>query len=41
MPYAPNRLLAFPKTERCFHGVEPVADSGLVRDLLFVDLRRA
>lgn len=40
-PYAPNSLLAFPKTERCFHGVEPVDDAALVRDLLFVDLRRA
>ncbi len=39
-PYAPNSLLAFPKTERCFHGVEPVDDPALVRDLLFVDLRR-
>ena len=41
LPYAPNRLLAFPKTERGFHGVEPVDDPQLVRDLLFVDLRRA
>jgi hypothetical protein len=40
LPYAPNSLLAFPKTERCFHGVEPLDDPTLVRDLLFVDLRR-
>jgi len=40
IPYKPNCLLAFPKTEHSFHGVEPVSDDTLQRDLLFFDLRR-
>lgn len=39
-PYRRNTLLAFPKTERCFHGVEPVPADGAHRDLLLYDLRR-
>jgi hypothetical protein len=38
LPYRPNTLLAFPKSERCFHGVEPVA-AGRQRDLLLYDIR--
>ena len=38
LPYVPNALAAFPKSDRCFHGVEPVAD-GFERDLLFFDLK--
>ncbi len=38
LPYVPNTLAAFPKSNRCFHGVEPVAD-GFERDLLFFDLK--
>ncbi len=40
VPYRPNSMMAFAKSERSFHGVEPVADTSLHRDLLFVDLRR-
>lgn len=40
VPYRPNSLMAFAKSERSFHGVEPVSDTSLHRDLLFVDLRR-
>ncbi|MDA0238965.1 MAG: hypothetical protein O3A84_02925 [Proteobacteria bacterium] len=40
LPYRRNALLAFPKTERCFHGVEPVPADGAHRDLLLYDLRR-
>lgn len=38
--YRQNALVAFPKTERCFHGVEPVDADGSHRDLLLYDLRR-
>ena len=38
LPYVPNTLAAFPKSNRCFHGVEPVGD-GFERDLLFFDLK--
>jgi hypothetical protein len=38
LPYRPNTLLAFPKSQRCFHGVEPVAE-GRQRDLLLYDIR--
>jgi hypothetical protein len=39
LPYVPNTLAAFPKSNQCFHGVEPVAD-GFERDLLFFDLKQ-
>lgn len=39
MAYKPNTLFAFPKSKRCFHGVEPVV-AGMARDLLFYDLYR-
>lgn len=32
--FLPNRLLAFPKTERCFHGVEPITRTDVNRQLL-------
>lgn len=38
LPYAPNILVAFPKTDDCFHGVEPV-EPGLRRDILFLDYK--
>ena len=38
LPYRPNTLLAFPKSQLCFHGVEPVA-AGRQRDLLLYDIR--
>lgn len=39
MPYMPNTLVAFPQTKRSFHGVEPVAREGDVRDLILFDLK--
>lgn len=39
MPYVPNTLVAFPQTKRSFHGVEPVAREGDVRDLILFDLK--
>lgn len=39
MPFRPNSLLAFPKTRRCFHGVEPVFGERSRRDLLLFDIR--
>ncbi|MBM3628225.1 MAG: hypothetical protein FJX21_10435 [Alphaproteobacteria bacterium] len=41
MPYVPNTLFAFPKTDRCFHGVEHVEGVDARRDILFFDLRLA
>jgi hypothetical protein len=39
MPYVPNTLFAFLKTENSFHGVEPVTDAAVRRDLLLYDIR--
>jgi hypothetical protein len=39
MAYRPNSLFAFFKTERSFHGVEPITDSNVERDLLLYDVR--
>lgn len=39
MPYVPNALFAFMKTNNAFHGVEPV-DGDVVRQLLLFDIRR-
>lgn len=39
MPFLPNTAVAFPKTRRSFHGVEPVLDPEARRDLLIYDLR--
>lgn len=38
-PYARNVVTAFPKTEACFHGVEPVKGANKQRDILFFDLK--
>jgi hypothetical protein len=38
--FRPNRLLAFPKSDRCFHGVERVDLPGIDRRLLIFDVRR-
>jgi len=38
LPFRRNAMLAFPKSPRCFHGVEPVG-SARQRDLLLVDLK--
>jgi len=39
MPFLPNTLFAFVKTDHSFHGVEPIADAGVSRYLLLYDLR--
>lgn len=38
--FVPNRLLVFPKSERCFHGVERVDLAGIERRLLIYNVRR-
>ena len=37
--FVPNRLVAFPKTDCCFHGVEPVDLPGIDRRLLIYNVR--
>ncbi len=37
--YLPNRLMAFPKTERSFHGVEQIKREGVNRPLLINNVR--
>jgi hypothetical protein len=39
MEYRPNSLFAFFKTDNSFHGVEPIKDDGVLRDLLLYDIR--
>lgn len=39
MPYLPNALFAFVRTNNSFHGVEPIADTGVRRDLLLYDIK--
>lgn len=39
MPYVPNSLFAFVKTHNSFHGVEPIQDKGIRRDLLLYDIK--
>ena len=39
MPYAPNALVAFPKSSTCFHGVEPLNRADSRRDIFFYDLK--
>jgi hypothetical protein len=39
MEYRPNTLFAFLKTDNSFHGVEPIGDAGVLRDLLLYDVR--
>jgi len=40
-PFVPNSMLAFFKTDQAFHGVEPVAEAGVVRDLLLYNVYAA
>jgi hypothetical protein len=40
IPFLPNRLVMFPKSDRCFHGVEPVDLPGIDRRLLIYDVFR-
>ena len=39
MPYLPNSLFAFLKTDNSFHGVEPITDTEVRRDLLLYDIK--
>jgi len=39
--FVPNRLVAFPKSDRCFHGVERVDLPGIDRRLLIYNVRRS
>ncbi len=38
--FVPNRLVVFPKSDRCFHGVEPVTLPGIERRLMIYNIRR-
>lgn len=40
MPYLPNTLFAFMKTDDSFHGVEPIDAPDVRRDLLCYDIKR-
>jgi len=40
-PFLPNRALAFIKSDRSFHGVEPNAGVSVCRNLLILDIRMA
>jgi hypothetical protein len=39
MPYLPNTLFGFLKTQNSFHGVEPIKEEGIQRNLLLYDVR--
>jgi hypothetical protein len=39
MEYRPNTLFAFFKTDHSFHGVDPIKDADVLRDLLLYDIR--
>jgi hypothetical protein len=39
MEYKPNTLFAFIKNDHSFHGVEPIGDEGVLRDILLYDVR--
>ena len=41
MPYRPNSLFGFLKTDKSFHGVEPIAEPDVARDLILYDIRVA
>ena len=38
LPYRPNSMVAFFKSARSFHGVEPVVEAGVRRDLIQLSL---
>jgi hypothetical protein len=40
-PFLPNTLFAFLKTDNSFHGVEPIQETGVRRDLLLYDIKVA
>ena len=39
IPYLPNTLFAFFKSDHSFHGVEPVSDGDTCRHLLLYDIK--
>jgi len=39
MEYKPNSLFAFIKNDRSFHGVDPIVDQNVQRDLILYDIR--
>ncbi len=39
MEYRPNSLFAFIKNDHSFHGVEPIGDQDVLRDILLYDIR--
>jgi hypothetical protein len=39
MDYKPNALFAFVKTDHSFHGVDPIRDADVLRDLILYDIR--
>lgn len=39
MEYRPNTLFAFVKNDHSFHGVEPIGDPDVLRDILLYDIR--
>jgi hypothetical protein len=39
MEYKPNTLFAFVKNDRSFHGVEPINEPDVLRDMLLYDIR--
>ena len=39
MPFRPNSMLAFVKSDNTFHGVEPVLDPDTRRWLLLYDIK--
>jgi hypothetical protein len=39
MPFKPNALFAFVKTDNSFHGVDPIKDADVLRDLILYDIR--
>lgn len=39
MPFVPNALFAFLKTPNSFHGVEPIKETNIRRDLLLYDVK--
>ena len=38
-PFRPNTLFAFARSDRSFHGVEPIDTPGIVRDLLILNIK--
>ena len=37
-PFRPNSLFAFFKTDRAFHGVDPIADTDIERNMLLYNI---